>query len=185
MLKVELIGNLGADVEIKNGNGAQFAAFRVADTNKYKTNAGEEKEVTNWIDCTMNNVESKVIPYLKAGVKVFIRGNANLRVYSSKKDRCMKAGLQVSVTEIELCGGNSDTVSREVIDPSNGAIYRTQKYYWCDCPTKGMKKDDVKPLIDQRGNDYLMNHQGFVAPVVPSEAEQTDEATEGINENSK
>ena len=174
MLKVELIGNLGADVEIKSGNGTQFATFRVADTSKYKTQAGEEKEVTNWIDCTLNNVESKVIQYLKAGVKVYVRGNANLRVYSSKKDRCMKAGLQVSVTEIELCGGNNDLVPRQLIDPENGAIFDTAKYYWCNCPTKGMKKDDLKGLVDARGNDYVMNNQGFVAPIQAGDDQTAD-----------
>lgn len=175
MLKVELIGNLGADVEVKESNGSQFAAFRVADTSRYKTQSGEDKEVTNWIDCSYNNVESKVLPYLKAGVKVFVRGNASLRVYSSKKDRCMKAGLQVSVQEIELCGGNNDTVPRQIIDPENGAIFDTAKYYWCNAPTKGMKKDDLKLLVDARGNQYAMNHQGFVAPV----PEQAEEETEG------
>lgn len=175
MLKVELIGNLGADVEVKESNGSKFATFRIADTSRYKTQSGEDKEVTNWIDCSYNNVESKVLPYLKAGVKVFVRGNASLRVYSSKKDRCMKAGLQVSVQEIELCGGNNDTVPRQVIDPENGTIFDTAKYYWCNAPTKGMKKDDLKLLVDARGNQYAMNHQGFVAPV----PEQTEEETEG------
>lgn len=175
MLKVELIGNLGADVEVKESNGSQFATFRVADTSRYKTQSGEDKEVTNWIDCSYNNVESKVLPYLKAGVKVFVRGNASLRVYSSKKDRCMKAGLQVSVQEIELCGGNNDTVPRQIIDPENGAIFDTAKYYWCNAPTKGMKKDNLKLMVDARGNQYAMNNQGFVAPV----PEQTEEETEG------
>ena len=36
MLKVELIGNLGADVEIKESNGSKFATFRVANTEKFK-----------------------------------------------------------------------------------------------------------------------------------------------------
>lgn len=175
MLKVELIGNLGADVEVKESNGSKFATFRIADTSRYKTQSGEDKEVTNWIDCSYNNVESKVLPYLKAGVKVFVRGNASLRVYSSKKDRCMKAGLQVSVQEIELCGGNNDTVPRQIIDPENGAIFDTAKYYWCNAPTKGMKKDDLKLMVDMRGNQYAMNNQGFVAPV----PEQTEEETEG------
>lgn len=175
MLKVELIGNLGADVEVKESNGSKFATFRIADTSRYKTQSGEDKEVTNWIDCSYNNVESKVLPYLKAGVKVFVRGNASLRVYSSKKDRCMKAGLQVSVQEIELCGGNNDTVPRQIIDPENGAIYDTAKYYWCNAPTKGMKKDDLKLLVDVRGNQYAMDNRGFVAVA----AEQTDEETEG------
>lgn len=175
MLKVELIGNLGADVEVKESNGSKFATFRIADTSRYKTQSGEDKEVTNWIDCSYNNVESKVLPYLKAGVKVFVRGNASLRVYSSKKDRCMKAGLQVSVQEIELCGGNNDTVPRQIIDPVNGAIYDTAKYYWCNAPTKGMKKDDLKLLVDVRGNQYAMDNRGFVAIA----AEQTEEETEG------
>ena len=177
MLKVELIGNLGADVEVKESNGSQFATFRVADTSRYKTQSGEDKEVTNWIDCSYNNVESKVLPYLKAGVKVFVRGNASLRVYSSKKDRCMKAGLQVSVQEIELCGGNNDTVPRQIIDPENGAIFDTAKYYWCNAPTKGMKKDDLKLMVDARGNQYAMNNQGFVAPV-PEQAEEESEGSE-------
>ena len=175
MLKVELIGNLGADVEVKESNGSQFATFRVADTSRYKTQSGEDKEVTNWIDCSYNNVESKVLPYLKAGVKVFVRGNASLRVYSSKKDRCMKAGLQVSVQEIELCGGNNDYVPRQIIDPENGQIFDTAKYYWCNAPTKGMKKDELKPMVDARGNQYAMNNQGFVTPV----PEQAEEETEG------
>lgn len=177
MLKVELIGNLGADVEVKESNGSQFATFRVADTSRYKTQSGEDKEVTNWIDCSYNNVESKVLPYLKAGVKVFVRGNASLRVYSSKKDRCMKAGLQVSVQEIELCGGNNDTVPRQIIDPENGAIFDTAKYYWCNAPTKEMKKDDLKLMVDARGNQYAMNNQGFVAPV-PEQAEEESEGSE-------
>lgn len=177
MLKVELIGNLGADVEIKSANGSQFATFRVADTTKYKTQQGEDRETTNWIDCTLNNVESKVLPYLKAGVKVFVRGNASLRVYSSKKDRCMKAGLQVSVLEVELCGGNNDSVPRQIIDPSDGSIHDTQKFYWCDVPTKGMKKDDLKELVDIRGNQYIMNNQGFVAVAPEQNQEQSDDAT--------
>lgn len=181
MLKVELIGNLGADVEVKESNGSKFATFRIADTSRYKTQSGEDKEVTNWIDCSYNNVESKVLPYLKAGVKVFVRGNASLRVYSSKKDRCMKAGLQVSVQEIELCGGNNDTVPRQIIDPENGQIFDTAKYYWCNASTKGMKKDDLKLLVDARGNQYAMNNQGFVAPV----PDQTDEEAEGSENQSE
>lgn len=175
MLKVEIIGNLGADAETKESNGSKFVTFRVADTTKFKTQSGEEREVTNWIDCVLSNADSKVVPYLKAGVKVFVRGNGSLRVYSSKKDRCMKAGLQINALEVELCGGNNDAVARQVINPDDGTIHDTKKYYWCDVPTKGMKKDDVKELVDTRGNVYVMNNQGFVAPVQPQPSEDTEE----------
>lgn len=38
-----------------------------------------------------------------------------------------------------------------------------------------MKKDDVKELVDTRGNVYVMNNQGFVAPVQPQPSEDTEE----------
>lgn len=181
MLKVELIGNLGADVEIKESNGSKFATFRVANTEKFKAQNGEERSVTNWVDCTYNNLESKVLEYLKAGVKVFVRGSASLRVYSSKKDRCMKAGLQIAVSEIELCGGNNDTVPRQLVDPDTGALYDTQKFYWCNAATKGMKKEDTKPLTDVRGGQYMMDYRGFVAPIVEDSNEDSEE-TQGENQ---
>lgn len=182
MFKVEVIGNLGADAEIKDANGSKFVTMRVAHTDKWTQQDGREKEITTWIDVTMNNTESKVIPYLKQGVKVFVRGNASLRVYSSPKDRMMKAGLQVSALEIELCGGSVEAVPRQLIVPDTGQLVDTQKFYWCNAETKGMKKDDTRQLIDRHGNAYLMNNQGFVAPVLPDPAEQADQS-QGENES--
>ena len=34
MLKIEVIGNLGAAAEVKSNNGENFVTFRVASTNK-------------------------------------------------------------------------------------------------------------------------------------------------------
>ena len=177
MLKVEVLGNLAADVEVKESNGSKFATFRVADTQKFKGQDGQDREQTNWIDCTFSNVESKVLQFLKTGVKVFVRGNASLRVYSSKKDRCMKAGLQVNVTEIELCGGNNDEVPRQIVDPENGQLFDVDKYYWTNAPTKGMKKEDYKDMIDVRGNRYKMDYHGFVVRIPENGEEQTETET--------
>lgn len=179
MFKVEIIGNIAADAEKKDANGSQFVTFRVADSSKYKKSSGEEVETLNWIDVTLSNADSKVVPYLKRGVKVFVRGNGSLRVYSSKKDRCMKAGLQVNAIEIELCGGNNDAVAREVIDPVDGTIHQTRKLFWCDIHTKGMKRGDTKEILDARGGLYLMDYSGFISPQVQQpEAEEAEEQTE-------
>ena len=165
MFKVEFIGNLGADAEIKDVNGSKFVTMRVAHVDKWTTQTGEKKEQTTWADVTLNNTESKVIPFLKTGVKIFVRGNGDLRVYSSPKDRMMKAGIRIAATEIELCGGVAELVPRQVINPDDGAIYDVQKFYWCNADTKGMKKDETRALIDARGNQYYMNKEGFVAPL--------------------
>ena len=178
MFKVEFIGNLGADAEIKESNGSKFVTMRIALTDKWTTESGEKRESTTWADVTMSNTESKVIPFLKSGVKIFVRGNGSLRVYSSPKEKKMKAGIQCSATEIELCGGVAELVPRQLVEPETGTLIDTTKYYWCNADTKGMKANETKLLIDTRGNQYLMDKRGFVAPVptqVDSQAEKTDD----------
>lgn len=164
MLKVEIIGNLGADAEIKEANGSKFVTMRVAHSSKYTDDAGTAHEKTIWVDVTMNDAQSKVIPYLKAGVKIFVRGNADLRVYSSPKDRCMKAGLSVAAWEIELVRGSSDAVPRELIVPETGALVPVKKYYQAEVDTKAWKKDDFGMLVDKSGNQYTMVKDGWVVP---------------------
>lgn len=171
MFKAEIIGNLGADVEIKEYQGGKFATFRVAHSSKFKNQSGQDTESTTWIDVTMNDVESKVIPFLKAGTKVFVRGNASLRCYSSPKLKQMIAGLTINAWEIELCGGSSDIVPRQLIDPSNGQIFDITKYYWCNHPVDGMKQDEYVQLIDKGGREFMMNYGGFVQPMQVSDGD--------------
>lgn len=163
MFRAEIIGNLGADASVMESNGSKFVTMRIAHTDAYKDEQGNKHEKTVWVDATMNDAESKLLPYLKQGVKVFVRGNASLRVYSSPKDRCMKAGVTLSVREIELVGGSSDDVPRQLIDPATGMLYESQKYYWINRDNKDMKNDDVMQLVDARGNQYVMNKAGFVS----------------------
>lgn len=169
MFKVEAIGNIGADAEVKEANGSKFITFRVANTDKWKTESGETKERTQWIDVVISNAESNLLPYLKQGVKVFVRGNGSLRVYSSPKLRQLVAGIQINAIEVELCGGSLDDVPRELVDPESAAIIPVTKHYWCNVDTKGMKKDQVKELIDKKGNQYFMNNAGFVTPARAAE----------------
>ena len=185
MLKVELIGNIGADAEIKDFQGNKFVTFRVAHSSKYKDAQGNETESTTWVDVTLNDTESKVIPFLKQGVKVFVRGNASLRVYSSPKDKMMKAGLQVSAWEIELCGGQSDDVPRQLIDPSNGQLFDVTKHYWCNKPCDEMKPDEYVELIDKKGHSFMMNYGGFVVPFQEGSQAEQDAEKAGAQAESK
>lgn len=164
MLKIEMIGNLGADVEVRDVNGSKFASFRMAHTDKWTNQNGEEKESTIWVDVTVNNTESKVLQYLKSGVKVFVRGIGRLRVYSSQKDRCMKAGLTIIANEIELCGGSSDEVPRELYNPDDGHVFKVAKYYQSDLDTSKWKKDDTGLLVDRQARRYVVVKGGWVAP---------------------
>ena len=95
----------------------------------------------------------------------------------------MKAGIQCSATEIELCGGVAELVPRQLVDPDTGNLIDTQKYYWCNAETKGMKANDTKLLIDVRGNQYLMDKRGFVAPLPQQDDSQPEQTTETNTED--
>lgn len=164
MFTSHVIGNLGADAEVVSANGQSFVSLSIADTRKYKKADGTEVSETTWIDAIINNVNHPVLPFLKQGVKVCVYGNVSLRIYSSKKDRMMKAGATIHVLSIELCGGSSDDVPRQLIDPTTGQLFDVTKHYWVNRDNKGMKKDDIYQLVDQRGRTYNMNKTGFVVP---------------------
>lgn len=174
MLRCELIGNLGADCEVKESNGSKFVTMRVAHTTRLKQDDGTVKERTDWVDVTWNKTDSGLLPYLKAGTKIYVRGDLRLRVYSSKKDRCMKAGAQIAAVEIELLDGARDQVPRQLIDPDNGQIFEVGKYFCVNCDTSKMKKDEQKALIDTKGGEYLMVKGGWVAPKPEPEEESTE-----------
>ena len=108
MLKLEVIGNLGANAETKTQNGETFVTMRVAATNKYANReTGEIIENTTWVSCIWRGDHSRVTPFLTVGTKVFVRGDAALKMYVGH-DGQKHAGLNVRVQELELCGSKSD-----------------------------------------------------------------------------
>lgn len=106
MIRIEMIGNLGADAELKDNNGRKFVSFRVAHTDKWKNSqTGQDNVSTVWASCAINGDAHNLLPYLKKGVKVFVRGSVQLNMYSSPKTHQIECGLNIAVWEIELCGG--------------------------------------------------------------------------------
>ena len=178
MLKAEIIGNLGADAEIKSGDGYSFVSMRIANTEKWKDENGEEHTETQWVDVNWSKTDSSLIPFLKSGVKVFVRGFVRTRVYSSKQDRKMKAGLTINALEIELCGGSSDVVPRQLIIPETGVIVDVAKYYQANVDTTKWKKDDQSVLVDRQGNSYQLIKGGWVAPLKVEEEPAEDQTQE-------
>ena len=104
MLKIEVIGNLGATAEVKSNNGEKFVTFRVASTNKYTNKqTGEITEDTTWVSCIWRGEHPRVTPLLTQGTKVFVHGDAALKIYIGH-DGNKHAGLNLRVAELELCG---------------------------------------------------------------------------------
>lgn len=182
MIKVEIIGRLGADAEVKTANGSEFITMRVAHSEKYTDAAGNVKETTTWIDAILPSTRQKLVPYLRAGQLVFLRGHLNLRVYSSKKDRCMKAGATCNVTELELLGSAADKIPGRLIDPASGLIFDVQKLFWVNRDNSKMKKDESYILYSEKGVQFDMNKAGFVSPLENESASADGEDSKPENE---
>lgn len=156
MLKSILIGNVGGNAKVIDNDGRSFATFRVAHNDSWKDAAGNEHSSVIWVDCIID-AGSKVLPYIKAGVQVYVEGSVSLRVYSSEKDRCMKAGMTIKVQRVELLGGSSDDVPRRLYD-ENGVVYNVEKFYHA-------LNSAGKVLRDSMGKEYACDDNNWVLPM--------------------
>ena len=104
--KVQLIGRLGADPEIKQMvNGKNVARLSIATSQSWKDKStGERKEKTEWHRVVIFNegLVNVVQQYLKKGASVYIEGQLTTR-----KWRDEKLGQDRYTTEIVLQGFNS------------------------------------------------------------------------------
>jgi single-strand DNA-binding protein len=86
--KVQLIGNLGADPEIKTAreSGKQLATFPVATSERWKDKDGKVKERTEWhrVVLTGDNLVTVAKAYLKKGGKVYVEGTLKTRTWQTQ-----------------------------------------------------------------------------------------------------
>lgn len=155
MLQAFLIGNVGADAQLQAKDGRKFTTFRVAHNDVWTDQAGKEHRTSIWVDCVLND-HPKVAEYIKAGTQVCVWGTITLRVYSSAKDRCMKAGMQINVRSIELLGGRNDDVPTRLYD-SQGVQHDVSKLYLTDVKST--------TLMSQRGVQFTVDGNGWVKPL--------------------
>lgn len=182
MFKIEVIGNLGADAQIKGENGRQFISFNVAHTDTWTDDAGQKHEQTQWVSIIINDVESKIRQYLVKGKTVFVRGDARLRVFSSEKEHRMMAGITVNVREIELIGGSTRDIPRQLND-KDGLLFNVYEAYYIDPSIEKKPKE----LLDRQMNAYQVDKNGFVTKVqqATAEAQQEDNIQQNLDENDK
>ena len=104
--KVQLIGRLGADPEVKQMvNGKSVARLSLATSQSWKDrNSGEKKEKTEWHRIVVFNegLVNVVQQYLKKGAQIYIEGQLSTRKWKDEQ-----TGQDKYSTEIILQGYNS------------------------------------------------------------------------------
>ena len=101
--KVMLIGNLGADPEIRSfQNGGKVANLRIATSETWKDREGQRQERTEWhtVAIFSEGLVKVVESYLKKGAKVYIEGQLQTRKWQDQE------GKDRYSTEVVLRGFN-------------------------------------------------------------------------------
>jgi single-strand DNA-binding protein len=129
--KVILVGNLGADPEVRYlPSGDAVANIRLATTDRYKDKAsGEFKEMTEWHRVAFFGRLAEIVSeYLKKGSSVYIEGRIRTRKWQAQ-DGTDRYSTEIVADQMQMLGGRSGGASmggddggysREPAEPRGG-----------------------------------------------------------------
>jgi len=105
--KVILVGNLGADPEVRYlPSGDAVANIRLATTDRYKDKqSGEFKEMTEWHRVSFFGRLAEIVSeYLKKGSSVYIEGRIRTRKYQAQ-DGTDRYSTEIVADQMQMLGG--------------------------------------------------------------------------------
>ena len=112
--KVILIGNLGADPEVRTtSNGSRVATLSLATSRQWKGADGQRQESTQWhrVICWNNKVGQQLADvaerYCKKGEKLYIEGEIEYRSWEDKEGQ-KRYTTEIRCRELILLGSRGD-----------------------------------------------------------------------------
>ncbi|WP_373494947.1 single-stranded DNA-binding protein [Aquiflexum sp.] len=107
--KVILLGNLGADPEVKHLEGDKVVAnLRLATTEAYKDKTGNRVENTEWHDLELWDGQAKIAEqYLKKGMQLYVEGKIKSDTWQDEQGNNKKR-IKIRVLSFTMLGGKPD-----------------------------------------------------------------------------
>ena len=107
--KVQLIGNLGQNPEVKElTGGKKVAKFSLATNEIYRNKAGEKITDTQWHNLVAWGKTADIIEkYVKKGSEIAVEGKLLNRNYTDK-DGVKRYVTEIQVSELVMFGGKKD-----------------------------------------------------------------------------
>src|SRR6516165_2916047 len=117
MLRVSLLGNLGADPEVRfNAKGAAIVAFRVA-VNQVRTGPdGERQENTEWFRVRVAGRQSEFAQRLTKGSRVLVIGRLDISHFQGK-DGESRTGFDVWADDVQAMSGSARPLAVDADGP--------------------------------------------------------------------
>jgi len=111
--RVTLIGNLGADPEVRStSNGSRVATLSVATSRQWKNQAGEKQEKTEWHRVVLWNTKFSNLAdiaerYCKKGDKVYVEGSIEYRSWQDREGQT-RYTTEINAKELILLSGRGE-----------------------------------------------------------------------------
>ena len=150
--KVILIGNLGADPEVRStNNGARVATLSLATSRQWKGANGERQEKTEWHRVVAWNNKGSgladvVEKYAKKGDKLYVEGSIEYRTWQDREGQT-RYTTEVTAREIILLSGRSGEAAEGMGSSKVGAAATAAP------PRKDGSFDDFPEALDAEDSD--------------------------------
>ncbi len=108
--KVILVGNLGANPEVRfTQGGTSVANLRLATTERWTDKNGQKQESTEWHRVVLFGRQAEVAQqYLTKGRQVFIEGRIRTRQWQDQQGQ-KRYSTEIVCTNMQLLGGRGET----------------------------------------------------------------------------
>ena len=149
--KAILIGNLGADPEVRStSNGSRVATLSVATSRQWKNQAGEEQEKTEWHRVVLwnnkgNNLADIAERYCKKGDKVYVEGSIEYRSWQDREGQT-RYTTEITARELILLSGRGDGSVSSFSPAGNVAAAAA-------APTAKVSFEDFPEALDAEDDD--------------------------------
>lgn len=109
MNRLEIIGHIGNDAEIKDLGSNQVINFSVAVSETYLNKTTNEKVTsTMWFECAKWGNNTSIAQYLKKGTQVYVSGKPNNRAWVNEQGEA-KIVNGINVFDIQLLGSKQES----------------------------------------------------------------------------
>ena len=128
--RVQLIGNIGKDPEVKHTpQGTPVAKLTIATNERFKDKSGEWQDRAEWHNVVLWQRLAEIAgEYLKKGAKVYIEGRLQTRSWDDKASGQKKYMTEVIATDLILLGSilhSGEASSRGVVEPERELVGAT------------------------------------------------------------
>lgn len=143
--KVMIIGNVGADPDIRNVlGGAKVANIRIATTERFTDRDGKQQERTEWHNVTAWDKTADIVErFVKKGKMLFVEGKLTTRKYTDK-DGVEKYSTEILAQNIQLLSRDDD-----------GRVYVKPEEITGGRPLKATpRQDEDSPALRELRGEY-------------------------------